>query len=198
MANYKDLYAKHKLLVPLVLLLILCIKVFVESRQGTVESEGSTFLFSITSKHYYAFALVALNFIIYFAFRPLYKYSLILTFLLAVFGFISVVAIPKETTFNLGSMILSFEPTCFYLLLVFLFLTIDLKKMGSPKSQTTEGEAYKRTKTEVEIDKYKKLYKNKSLEDLKIILSEKTIRDTAREALVQIIKEGEQNSDPNR
>jgi len=195
MANYKDLYAKHKLLVPLVLLLILCVKVFIESTQGTVESEGSTYLFSITSKHYYAFALVVLNFIIYFAFRPLYKYTLILTFFLAIFGFISVVAIPKETTINLGSMALSFEPTCFYLLLVFLFLTIDLKKISTPKSRDEKDKAYQRTKTEVEIDKYKNLYKNKSTEQLKTILNQKTIRDTAREALEQTIREREQNTD---
>lgn len=195
MANYRDLYAKHKLLVPLLILLILCIKLFIESTQGTVESEGSTYLFSSNSKHYYAFALVALNFIIYFAFRSLYKYTLILTFFLAIFGFVEVIALPKETTIHLGSIAFSFEPTCFYLLLVFLFLTLDLKKLSAPKSGDKKSAAYQRTKTEVEVDKYKNLYKNKSTEQLKAILSEKTVRDTAREALEQTIREREQNSD---
>ncbi|PBQ33272.1 hypothetical protein CNR22_16320 [Sphingobacteriaceae bacterium] len=194
MASFKELYGKHKLLVPLILLLFLCIQLLVQSWQGIIESEGSSYLFSLTTRHYYAFAAVCINFIIYFALRSFYKYSLVITFFLAIFNFIDVVAMPVNTSWNVGSMNLSFEPTCFYLFLVFLFLNVDLPKISKSKSQEKYSFNYKRTKTEIEVDKYKNLYKHKSTEQLEKILTNETIRETAREALQQTLAERQQNA----
>ena len=200
MTSITTIYLKQKQLIPTLILAIICIFTLATLMFGTLKwYSGEIYNYTITSKHYGAFVAVTINLILYFAYRPLYKYTLSATLLLGLFNIINfTVAEYKWSTgftwLNTGE----FQPTSFFVGLI--TFTINIKRIAfrlAPKTeQTSEQIAIERQKEfNADVEKFKNIYHSKSSEDLIQIIADRKYTATALAAAQQIIDERQSNNE---
>ncbi|RZJ50133.1 MAG: hypothetical protein EOO44_16965 [Flavobacterium sp.] len=100
-------------LLPLLLLTIYCIDAIFTAVRGTVVMAGITYNYELTIKHYIAFVAIVINIITYFFFRPLYKFTFILTVAIGLFNLMTFSALETTQSFAFKSFKLSFQPSAF-------------------------------------------------------------------------------------
>lgn len=104
---------RHKQLLPLLLLTVYCISALASVARETVVLDGVTYGISLTAKHYLAFGAIALNFLVYFRFRKFYKYTLALTILAGLFGFMVFPLRDTLTGVGVDSLLVMVQPSAF-------------------------------------------------------------------------------------
>jgi hypothetical protein len=116
----KQLYKKHKQLLPLILLSLFSLWTSITFITGNA-GDGV----SLSNQHYYAFIAIALNFLAYFFFRKAYKYVLIAVLVLGLFNVLNFTGAEITTTFSLNSFHISVQPVSFFAGLFTLAINLD-------------------------------------------------------------------------
>ena len=123
----KQIYQKYHQLIPVLVLACCCLVTIISFLHGRVETISSVRSdFPLTPQHYGAFAAVAVNFMVFFVFRPYFKYMLVFTLFFGLFNGINFIPVDVRFTFSIGVLKLVFQP----LILVVVLLTyiINFKK----------------------------------------------------------------------
>lgn len=130
MTNKQTLAAlkNDRQLLPLILLLVFCLNAFIAELRGTVFIDDEVYDFTLTIKHYFTFVALGVNVVIYFWFRPFYKYSLGITVALGLLNLLTFPAIEETRTISVNSLKLSFQPSAFWVGL-FAYI-INFKKVN--------------------------------------------------------------------
>jgi hypothetical protein len=101
-------------ILPLLLLTAYCIDAIFTAVRGTVIMAGISYDYELTTKHYIAFVAIAVNIVIYFFFRPLYKFTFILTVAIGLFNLMTFSALETTQRFAFKSLKVSFQPSAFF------------------------------------------------------------------------------------
>ena len=67
----------------------------------------------LTIKHYIAFVAIAVNIVIYFFFKPLYKFTFTLTVVIGLFNLMTFSALETTQSFAFKTFKVSFQPSAF-------------------------------------------------------------------------------------
>ena len=191
-----DRIKKHLQLLPLLLLTIYCADAIVASVQGTVDMAGVPYYYTITTKNYLAMTAVALNFVFYFAFRPYYKFVLLITIALGIFNFLVFPALETTVSYKLNGIKISFQPSAFFAGL--LAYMINFKRVNnyiltnlSNKKSAKEIEDMQMNHFVNEVQGYKIKFDGYSTESLREITEANKLVPAAVEAARQLIRDRE-------
>jgi hypothetical protein len=169
MINLKDIYKKHKQIIPLLLLLWYCLLIVIDRINENVnKADGNT----SENEHYYAFITTLSCLIIYFVYRQAYKYILIPTLLLGSFNVINFSLYRTTYFFTINSLSISFAPKAFFVLLVVFILNIKkLSTLVSGSEAETEEriQQLKKHQNEEEYNRFLTLFGAKGNEELQEI-----------------------------
>lgn len=195
MRTIKLYFDRYKQLLPALVLAIYSILAVMTAIQGTVVIAGESYDYSLTIRHYLAFAAVILNVVGFFTFRRFYKYVLLTTIVLGIFNYITFSALETTRSFNIGGLRFGFQPSAFFAGLVAYIanrkkvnkLIIDLFR-SSPDYEEKNAKVY----WSESVNKFKEQYKNYSSEELDEILTEKKYVAEALEAARQLRSERNQ------
>jgi len=192
----KETFSKYRQLIPLIILIIFSVVTIFTMIQGTVEMNGDTFLFALTSKHYLAFTLLIIDLVLFFLYRPVFKYIFILIILLGLINIINF--LPLETIYSFRIAILKFSFQPIFLLVGFLTYLINFKQINSflsDKFLPTKEESleYETRQQSDKIEKFKIQYSNYTDKELEEIIDEKRYTFEALEAARQILDKRNEN-----
>jgi hypothetical protein len=197
-----SVFKQHRQILPLLLLTGYCIDAVVTSIRGTVVMAGEAYDYELTTKHYIAFGVVAINFLIYFFLRQFYKYTLGLTVLVGLFNLIIFSALETTLGFSLNSLKVGFQPTAFLaglLAYILNFKRVNSFIIDSIATERTPEEIEKNQQAifDEETQKYKDLFAEFSNESLTEILTADKYVPAALAAARQILNERETNETSN-
>jgi len=192
MATLNFFYEKYKQLIPVLVLILFCLSTVMSAIHGTVIMAGETYDFELTIKHYLAFAAVLINFISFFLFRSIYKYTLLVTVLLGAFNFINFSAFETTWSVNISSLTIAFQPSAF--LAGFVTYLINRKKINGYiidqlKPSPEDAERNAKEYWSESVNKFKERYSSYSIEELNQILAENKYVAEALEAARQLIND---------
>jgi hypothetical protein len=189
----RQTFEKYKQLIPVLVLAIISIATIMEFIQKApiIVASGETSWLTPTPKHYVAFAAVAICLIIFFVYRPFYKYVLGATFFLGLFDLINFTA--EDTIFSLGlnSLKISFQPTTFYIIILTVIINLkEIRKKREENVQTIEPISnYSQDRFNEQFEKFKETYKNKTSDELTQIVTENKFTPAALEAARQLLND---------
>jgi hypothetical protein len=163
---------------------------------------GEVYDFTLTTKHYIAFAVIAVNFLTYFFLRPVYKYTLALTIATGLFNLMLFTALNTTTrsTFNLNGFTLTFtfQPSVFLAGLIAYvinfkrvnnYLLLQIKSLRTTEEQQKSKMAMFAERT----DKFKRRYEKYPDDTLLQIINENKFVPEAIEAAQQLLNERGEN-----
>jgi hypothetical protein len=194
----KATYQKYKKLLPVNVLALLCVWTVVTLIRGTVEFNGQEYEFTLTIKHYAAFAAVMINFVVFFIRRQYYKYVLAATLLLGLFGLLNFTPIAGRWVIRFGNLGIGLQPVSFLVGLLTIALNFEAIKVALGPSNSPEdlarNLAAKQKAFQKEVEKFKQKYTNVSSDELIKVLADKRYTDAAIEAAGQILEERKLNN----
>ncbi len=185
MTTLKLLFQKHKQLIPLLILLIYCLRILVTWMDGTVELAGQALAYTPDMKHYAAFAAVALNGLIYFAARRFYKYTLIAALLLGLFGLINFSVLETTSRYSINTFGITVEPSAFFVLILTVVLNAQRAGQllsGSDKEAEARVSNLDLVRRKEEVEKFKRLFVSKPTEELIRLRDDPRSSEFAKEA----------------
>lgn len=184
---------RNKQLLPLLVLMVYGIDTLITALLGTVVMGGETYDFSLNLKHYLGFAAIAINLIIYFLFRQLYKYSLPLTIAIGLFGLVAFSALQMKWNFGF-IIVLPFGLQVAALLAGLVAYILNFHNVNqfladhlTAKRTPQEEVIYKESKSAESIQKFKEKYDNYSTEKLNEIIAANKYVAEALEAARQLL-----------
>lgn len=187
-------FGRQRQLLPLFMLAAYCINAVVAAVRGKVVLAGDTYDFELTIKHYIAFGAIGLNFLTYFLFHRLYKYTLGLTITVGLFNLMTFPALETTRSFTFNSLKVSFQPSAF--LAAMLFYIINFKRANefvidilTNKPTPQQQDKIARVRFQESVSKFKEKYSNYSVEMLTKIVNEKRFVPEALEAAEQLLRE---------
>jgi hypothetical protein len=183
----KTAFNRHRPLLPLIVLLGLCIYNSVLANFPVLD--GNTYAV-LNYKHYLAEAAVVLNFIFYFGYRRIYKYTLLTTLLVGTFDIINFSL--TESYFNIGSISIGFHITPILIGLFTMALYSDRFKKNAVDGSGTAFESISRDNTAAmnrEKEEFKLKFRNRSSETLMELCNDERYSLLAKEAAKQILDE---------
>lgn len=193
----------HRQLLPLFLLLAFCLDAFIAEVRGTVFIGGEVYDFTLTFKHYFTFVALGVNALIYFWFRPFYRYSLGITVALGLLNLLTFSAIEETRTISFNSLKLSFQPSAFWVGL-FAYI-INFKKVNNwildylaNRQPSEEREKREKVRYAERVEKFKGKFENYSPENLKNIITSNNFVPDAQEAASQILIERKVRGDEDQ
>jgi hypothetical protein len=184
---------RNKQLLPLLVLMVYGIDTLITALLGTVVMGGETYDFSLNLKHYLGFAAIAINLIIYFLFRQLYKYSLPLTIAIGLFGLVAFSALQMKWNFGViiglpfGLQVAALLAGLVAYILNFHNVNQFLADHLTAKRTPQEEVIYKESKSAESIQKFKEKYDNYSTEKLNEIIAANKYVAEALEAARQLL-----------
>ncbi|WP_170061835.1 hypothetical protein [Hymenobacter chitinivorans] len=186
-----ELLKARKTLLPLLVLAGVCWYTVIVTLFTQVLYEGTYYDRAFTFRHYLAFTAVALNVVLYFYYRPLYKFTVAGMLLLGIWNVICFT--PDQLTAGIGmddSCKLSLQP--FSLLFAIAFYVPNrktvhgfLRKYLFPAPSLQRLAEYQRES----IDKFKATFVRKSTESLSLMIQEKKMVPAAVQAAQELLLE---------
>lgn len=176
-------FQKYKGIIPVLVLACLCIWTIVVSILWN---------HTLGLKEYGAYAAVIVTLLIFFAFRPFYKYVLLLTLLLGLINLINFGPFDGTIKFSIGSISIRVQTVSFFLCILTYITNFEkineifLLHFGTTPEQSERYEEQVRAE---QIGKYKKRYSDYSDELLNNILTENKYAPEALAAARQILNE---------
>jgi len=131
----KQLYKKHKQLIPLIILSFFTIWILIRFIENTLSRDTDTY-FILNRNNYYALIAIALGYISYYLIRKAYKYILIGMMVLGLFNIINFTVFEMSTTLSFNSHSIIFQPLS--LAVGLITLAINLDKVGDLLSVSEE------------------------------------------------------------
>lgn len=182
------MYQRYAPLLPVLVLVICCISTIVTALVGTVDSDGTTYNFTLDAKHYGAFAATAATAVSFFWPRKYYKYFLALIFVLGFCGLINFTAIQINAGLSFGELRIGLSP----LMLLFgvLIYATNSKRINpfllALIKPSDEKIAQQRQE---EIAEFKMKFSKKPTKELEQIISDNRLVISALAAAQQLLRE---------
>lgn len=104
------MYQRYTPLLPVLALVACCTSTIVTALSSTVDLDGTTYGFTLDTKHYGTFAAAAATVVSFFWLRGYYKYFLALVFVLAFYGLINFTAIQIKAGLSFGELRIDLSP----------------------------------------------------------------------------------------
>jgi hypothetical protein len=189
------LYQRYKNLIPMLVLTALCVGTIVTRFTGMRDADDSYPHIILTWKHDAAFAAVILNYIIFFGFRPYFKWSFIATLLLGLVCLINFTVADSQWSLKMGNTkIFIIQPASFYVALLTLLLNVKTIRAKQDKSESApenrlSNEKYYRE----DLEKFKTKYAGYPDEDLQKIMADRHFTAATLEAAEHILSERKAN-----
>jgi hypothetical protein len=196
MKEMKAIWIKYRLLIPLGIISILCLQTIYKYLFKTQEYLGLTFDYYLSTKHYISFGVVALNWLVFFIYRPAFKFIFGATLIVGLCNLLNYTITTQWVTekFYKGdrSIEFTFQPISLYLIIltyIICFQTVN-RIMAKPfKLKPEEASKHKLKMQQTEINRFKERYSSYSDESLQTILEEKKYMSEALEAARLILDE---------
>lgn len=193
---------RQRQLLPLLLLTAYCMDAVFTAARGTVVLAGETYGFALTIKHYIAFGVIGANLLIFFLFRPFYKYAFGLTVAVGLFNLVTFSALVTTQSFSINSLKVSFQPSAFWAGL--LAYIINFKRANkfvadnlTTKQTPEELEKNEKARFAEEVEKFREKYERHPPQILNEIVTANKYVPEAREAARQLLNERQQNGNAN-
>jgi hypothetical protein len=187
----KQTFEKYKQLIPTLVLTIICASTVIQFIQKTpiVDASGENAWVIPAAKHYAAFIAVTACLIIFFAYRPIYKYVLGVTLALGLFTLLNFNVVDTVYSFGINSLQLSFQPTSLYIIILTVLINLNrLKKTSDGGVQVIQPASNSsQERLNKEIENFKEKYKTRTSDELTQILADKRFTQSALEAARQIL-----------
>jgi hypothetical protein len=182
---------QQRQLLPLLLLVIYCIDAIISAIRGKVEMNGVTYDYSLTIKHYIAFAAISINFLTYFFLRPFYKYTQGLTVAVGLFNLMTFSTFETTQSLALNSLNVSFQPSAFlagHLAYIINFKRVNAFAIDNLTSKHTSEESEK-VKFAEGVEIFKRKYESYTIEALTEIMTANKYVPEAKEEARQLQRE---------
>lgn len=182
--------SKHRNLLVLGLLLLLCIYTVLASFIPLTLANGDYSTILLTKAHYAGFGAVVLCFVSYFAAPRFFRRALGFTLLLATIGLVNFLPMFISMGINLGEIQIGFNPLFVLLLVVFYFLnrsaaSIFIRQYLLP-APTPKQAADQRRES---VDQFKETFARKTDDSLRQIVQERKLVADAITAAQELLVE---------
>ncbi|OGX81055.1 hypothetical protein BEN49_16310 [Hymenobacter coccineus] len=182
------LYKRYAPLLPVLVLAGCCISTIVTALGGTVELDGTTYGFALTTKHYGALAATAASVVSFFWLRKYYKYFLALIFVLGFCGLINFTV--TQTSVGIGFDELRIGLSPLMLLFGVLVYATNSKKINRFLAALVKPSDKKiAQQQQEEVEEFKRKFSRKSTEELEQIVADNKLVANALSAARQLLRE---------
>jgi hypothetical protein len=171
---------KHKNLIPILFLAMISLYTVINVLFYSYTMDGVTYNYNFSIQNFPAFFAVVINIMSYFLFRAYFRYFVLVTIILGIFGLLS------YTIYNTSINSIPFQFTSLMTGLLYIILNYDRfkKRLGIPADKEMEDASNPQ-----QIESFKKKFGNKADHQLEDILSDARFINDARTAAKEILKE---------
>lgn len=194
MKEIRPVWIKYRLLIPLGIITLLCLWTIYKYLFQTQQHFGITFNYYLSTKHYISFGVVVLNWLIFFVYRPAFKFIFGLTLTLGFFNLleytIGTQRVRPELYAGDHEVGFAFQPISLYMILLtyaISFRTVNqivLKRFRLSPEKTSK---LKQEEVEKDTAKFLQIYSSYSNDSLASILEKPEYTEGARKAARQIL-----------
>ena len=190
--DIKNRLNPYKQLLPLILLSGFVLDALLTMATGTIDVSGEVFEYTLSYKNYLGMGALVLNVIVYRYFRSFYKYSLVSTLFVGLFGIIIFSAVSTKIGINFGRVGIKLEVTSLLAILLTYMLNFDRANFYIinffSNSQTPEQlEKYQKAKFDEEVEVFREKFRFYPDESLIAILEASKFVPEAKEAARQLL-----------
>ena len=192
LSGIKNRLKPYKQILPLILLSGFVLDALLTRVIGTIEVSGEVFEYTLSYKNYLGMSALVLNIIVYRYFRSFYKYSLVLTLFVGLFGVIIFSTVSTKIGINFGQLGIKFDATSLLAILLTYMLNFDRANFFIinffSNSQTPEQlEKYQKVKFDEEVAVFRERFMLYPAEALIAIIEASKIVPEAKEAARQLL-----------
>lgn len=192
LSGVKNRLNSYKQLLPLILLSGFVLDAILTMVIGTTDVSGEVFEYTPSYKNYLGMGALVLNVIVYRYFRSFYKYSLVSTLFVGLFGIIIFSAVSTKIGINFGRVGIKLEVTSLLAILLTYMLNFDRANFYIinffSNSQTPEQlEKYQKAKFDEEVEVFREKFRLYPDESLIAILEASKFVPEAKEAARQLL-----------
>lgn len=192
LSGIKNRLNPYKQILPLILLSGFVLDAILTMAIGTIDVSGEVFEYTPSYKNYLGMGALVLNVIVYRYFRSFYKYSLVSTLFVGLFGIIIFSAVSTKIGINFGRVGIKLEVTSLLAILLIYMLNFDRANFYIinffSNSQTPEQlEKYQKAKFDEEVGVFREKFRLYPDESLIAILEASKFVPEAKEAARQIL-----------
>jgi len=167
---------KYLQLLPLVVLTLVSAITIMNALKGKVVMNDLEYDFSLSISHYIAFLLLAINYILFFVYRNVYKYAVTIFLVAGLFNFINFSSLTSNFSFRIGGFHTpGIQPVIFFIILItvltnYRYINELITKNIRDISPNTKQNASQYLSEK--IDTFKDRYKSYSTDELNHIITE--------------------------
>lgn len=192
LSGVKNRLNPYKQILPLILLSGFVLYAILTMAIGTTDVSGEVFEYTPSYKNYLGMGALVLNVIVYRYFRSFYKYSLVSTLFVGLFGIIIFSAVSTKIGINFGRVGIKLEVTSLLAILLTYMLNFDRANFYIinffSSSQTPEQlEKYQKAKFDEEVEVFREKFRLYPDESLIAILEASKFVPEAKEAARQLL-----------
>lgn len=192
LSGIKNRLNPYKQILPLILLSGFVLDAILTMVIGTIDVSGEVFEYTPSYKNYLGMSALVLNVIVYRYFRSFYKYSLVSTLFVGLFGIIIFSAVSTKIGINFGRVGIKLEVTSLLAILLTYMLNFDRANFYIinffSNSQTPEQlEKYQKAKFDEEVEMFREKFRLYPEESLIAILEASKFVPEAKEAARQLL-----------
>lgn len=192
LSGIKNRLNPYKQILPLILLSGFVLDALLTIAIGTIDVSGEVFEYTPSYKNYLGMGALVLNVIVYRYFRSFYKYSLVSTLFVGLFGIIIFSAVSTKIGINFGRVGIKLEVTSLLAILLTYMLNFDRANFYIinffSNSQTPEQlEKYQKAKFDEEVEMFREKFRLYPEESLIAILEASKFVPEAKEAARQLL-----------
>lgn len=192
LSGIKNRLNPYKQILPLILLSGFVLDALLTMVIGTTDVSGEVFEYTPSYKNYLGMGALVLNVFVYRYFRSFYKYSLVSTLFVGLFGIIIFSAVSTKIGINFGRVGIKLEVTSLLTILLTYMLNFDRANFYIinffSNSQTPEQlEKYQKAKFDEEVEVFREKFRLYPDESLIAILEASKFVPEAKEAARQLL-----------